>query len=321
MDYVPDIRDWEEFGHIPQERDSMRKDALEVEVRDIFKLFERDNNGQCDVREVGTMVRALGMNPPEKQLDAMIDEMEEKSTTGYIKYKRDPVQCKGVKRETFNLIRWDFRDMIHVKWVPEHGPKMEGYDPPRKGEDPPHPGGPVKIVKGMRLLKINGHTLRSDPDNPERSQQPPSPGPPPKGLKRFYAVKRRRTLKDNFYELLERLDKEGVTELDLEFDHKFFDTECQKPRRFLELCMETLLTHNYQGTLIARDPEEKILKAFEALDPERRGFIDSEYLKELMTSRGERFTNEEVLEMLNAAADPETGYIKYDDYASILATD
>ena len=186
------VHEWEEFSFIPPHREKRRKAKLEEEIKNIFKLFERDKNGLCDVREVGTMVRALGLNPKESQLDKMIREMESDQSTGYVKFKRDPVK----------------------------------------------PGDTV-----------------------------------------------------------------------------------EEPRRFFELMLDILLTYEYNGELIIRDSEETILRAFEALDPEKKGYIDSEYLKELMTTRGERFTNEEVLEMLNAAADPETGYIKYDDYSPILACD
>eukprot|EP00755_Sulcionema_specki_P037090 Sspe_Gene.108203::Locus_87362_Transcript_1_1_Confidence_1.000_Length_661::g.108203::m.108203 len=186
------VGDWEEFRFIPPHREKLRREKLEKKIRDVFKLFERDNNGMCDIREVGTMVRALGLNPRERQLEEMIKEIESEQSTGFVKYKRDPVQ-PGEKTE--------------------------------------------------------------------------------------------------------------------------------EPRRFFELMMDILTTHEFQGELMIRDSEETILRAFEVLDPEKRGFIDSEYLKELMTSRGEKFTNEEILEMLNAAADPETGYIKYGDYAPILALD
>ena len=186
--------DWEEFTFVPPAREQRRKQRIESNIRDVFKLFERDNAGLCDVREIGTMVRALGINPRESQIDDMIREMETAQSTGYIKYCRDPV--------------------------------------------------------------------------------PPG-------------------------------EKQATPE----------------PRRFLELMMDVLITHEYNGELITRDNEALILKAFEVLDPEKKGYVDSDHLKELLTTRGERFTSEEILEMLNAAADPETGYVKYEDYAPILSCD
>ena len=38
-------------------------------------------------------------------------------------------------------------------------------------------------------------------------------------------------------------------------------------------------------------------------------------------TNGEKFTEAEVQEFLNAAADPDTGVIRYDDYAEILANE
>eukprot|EP00331_Platyophrya_macrostoma_P026505 CAMPEP_0176438316 /NCGR_PEP_ID=MMETSP0127-20121128/19204_1 /TAXON_ID=938130 /ORGANISM="Platyophrya macrostoma, Strain WH" /LENGTH=145 /DNA_ID=CAMNT_0017822229 /DNA_START=152 /DNA_END=589 /DNA_ORIENTATION=+ len=82
-----------------------------------------------------------------------------------------------------------------------------------------------------------------------------------------------------------------------------------------------LLTHEFKGRLVARDSESRILKAFEVLDREGKGYLPAEYLKELLTTMGERFSGEEITEMVNAAADPETGNVYYEEFASILATE
>ena len=42
------------------------------------------------------------------------------------------------------------------------------------------------------------------------------------------------------------------------------------------------------------DPENTILKAFSAFDDNRNGKINAEYLRECMTTMGDRFTDEEV---------------------------
>jgi len=34
-------------------------------IKDAFALFDKDSKGVCDVREVGTVVRHLGINPTE----------------------------------------------------------------------------------------------------------------------------------------------------------------------------------------------------------------------------------------------------------------
>lgn len=42
------------------------------------------------------------------------------------------------------------------------------------------------------------------------------------------------------------------------------------------------------------DPENTILKAFSAFDDNRNGKINADYLRECMTTMGDRFTDEEV---------------------------
>ena len=52
----------------------------------------------------------------------------------------------------------------------------------------------------------------------------------------------------------------------------------------------TLMGEKLSGT----DPEHEILQAFEELDPKKTGFVNGDSLRELMTSMGDRFTDEEV---------------------------
>ena len=40
-----------------------------------FTLFERDRSGLCDARELGTVLRSLGINPTEAQLHSFREDM------------------------------------------------------------------------------------------------------------------------------------------------------------------------------------------------------------------------------------------------------
>ena len=42
----------------------------------------------CDVREIGTIVRHLGVFPSEQQLRELLNECEEEEPTGFIKFER-----------------------------------------------------------------------------------------------------------------------------------------------------------------------------------------------------------------------------------------
>lgn len=68
-------------------------------------------------------------------------------------------------------------------------------------------------------------------------------------------------------------------------------------------------------------PEDVLLRAFEALDPAKRGFLTKEELIKYMTEEGEPFSQEEMEEMLAATIDPETNAIHYKDYITTMMID
>ena len=85
--------------------------------------------------------------------------------------------------------------------------------------------------------------------------------------------------------------------------------------------LKILITNDLNGTIIVRNDEARIIRAFETLDQEKRGYLDAEFLREVMTSMGDRFSTEEVAEMISASAEPETGRVYYEDFAALMAVD
>ncbi|KAK7792565.1 hypothetical protein R5R35_008662 [Gryllus longicercus] len=83
--------------------------------------------------------------------------------------------------------------------------------------------------------------------------------------------------------------------------------------KFLQ-CMVRLVEEN---KLQPAEPEE-LLKAFQMLDPEKRGYITKEEMTKYMLEEGEPFTQEEVDEMMGVAVDSETGNIPYEYYINQL---
>lgn len=175
---VPTVLDVEEFNFIPPERKERRRALILRKIEEVFSSFERENSRSCDVREVGTIIRAMGINPTEAEVLGIIETVEEAQSTGFIQFDK------------------------------------------------------LKTV-----------------------------------------------------------------------------------------LVDILLTNEFKGQLMVRDSEETIVKAFELLDRDKKGYIEAEYLREIITTMGERFNNDEMLEFINSAADPETGFIYYEDYAAVLATE
>jgi len=148
---------------------------LKAKIKAAFSIFDKDEKQECDVREIGTIVRSLNIYPTEKQLQRWIHEIEEEEATGFIKYEK--------------------------------------FEP--------------------------------------------------------LAVK---------------------------------------------LLTEEALSHK-------RHAEDEIVKAFQVLDEDKKGYLEADELQRLMTQYGEKFSSDEVKEMLTAAVDVELGRVFYEDYAELLAAD
>ncbi|KAL1124633.1 hypothetical protein AAG570_001257, partial [Ranatra chinensis] len=59
---------------------------------------------------------------------------------------------------------------------------------------------------------------------------------------------------------------------------------------------------------------EELLKAFQTLDKENKGYLTREFLEKAIMEDGEPFTQDEVDEMMAVAIDPDTGHINYEYY-------
>ena len=49
---------------------------LFLEYRDAFKFFDKDGNGYITTRELGAIMRSLGQNPTETELQDMVNEVD-----------------------------------------------------------------------------------------------------------------------------------------------------------------------------------------------------------------------------------------------------
>ena len=50
--------------------------SLFLEYRDAFKFFDKDGNGYITTRELGAIMRSLGQNPTETELQDMVNEVD-----------------------------------------------------------------------------------------------------------------------------------------------------------------------------------------------------------------------------------------------------
>ena len=49
---------------------------LFIEFKEAFSLFDKDGDGTITTKELGTVMRSLGQNPTEAELQDMINEVD-----------------------------------------------------------------------------------------------------------------------------------------------------------------------------------------------------------------------------------------------------
>lgn len=48
-----------------------------AEFREAFKIFDKDGDGKIDRTELGTVMRALGQNPTQREIDDLVNEIDQ----------------------------------------------------------------------------------------------------------------------------------------------------------------------------------------------------------------------------------------------------
>ncbi|KAI4493099.1 hypothetical protein M0802_009649 [Mischocyttarus mexicanus] len=107
-----------------------------------------------------------------------------------------------------------------------------------------------------------------------------------------------------------------VTEAELqEIQVQIEDVEnnCVPLKKFVEYMHKAISERKFKPA----EPED-LLKAFQLLDPDNRGYIMKDDLEKTLMEIGEPFTKEEVADMMSVACDSATNRIYYEHYINLL---
>ena len=63
-------------GLIMSDSSPLTEDQV-AEFKEVFSLFDRDQDGSITSKELETVMRSLGQNPKEEELNEMINEIDE----------------------------------------------------------------------------------------------------------------------------------------------------------------------------------------------------------------------------------------------------
>ena len=68
--------------------------ALCLELMEAFSLFDKDGDGLITTKELGTVMRSLGQNPTEAELQDMINEVD---ADGMAQDKANPCRSEDIQ--------------------------------------------------------------------------------------------------------------------------------------------------------------------------------------------------------------------------------
>lgn len=58
-----------------------------AEFKEAFSLFDKDGDGTITTKELGTVMRSLGQNPTEAELQDMINEVDADGTKYFLTFR------------------------------------------------------------------------------------------------------------------------------------------------------------------------------------------------------------------------------------------
>ncbi|XP_068122093.1 myosin regulatory light chain 10 [Hyperolius riggenbachi] len=76
----------------------------------------------------------------------------------------------------------------------------------------------------------------------------------------------------------------------------------------------TMFGEKLKGT----DPEETILNAFKIFDPDGKGHIKADYIREMLTTQADRFNQEEISQMFHAFRPDVAGNLDYKNLCYVI---
>jgi len=78
------------------------------EIKDCFTLYDNDGNGKIPCEKLGTVIRSLGQNPTEAEVEDMVRNMIRGPTFGMPELTQVMARCMGESRNKPEEIRESF---------------------------------------------------------------------------------------------------------------------------------------------------------------------------------------------------------------------
>ncbi|XP_044836073.1 calmodulin-like protein 5 [Mauremys mutica] len=308
-----------------------------AEFKEAFSLFDKDGDGTITTSELGTVMRSLGQNPTEAELQDMIGELDAdgSGTVDFPEFlsmmarKMRDTDSEEEIREAFRVFDRDKNGYIsaaelrHV--MTNLGEKLtdEEVDEMIREADS-NSDGQVNYEEFVRMMTEKMPTFDS-PGGPlfhpwARESQETSPQLTEEQIAEF---------KEGF--LLFDKDGEGTIttgelgSIMLSLGQNSTEAKLQDMIGELDLDGSGTIDFPEFLSMMARkmrdtDSEEEIREAFHVFDEDRNGYISVAELQQIMTNLGEKLTDEEVDEMIKEADADCDGRVNYKAFVRMMAS-
>ncbi|XP_056021983.1 calmodulin-alpha-like [Ostrea edulis] len=276
-------------------------DQLSPEIRKDFKetfnLFDKDGDGTISTNELAMVMRSLGQNPSDAELEKMLKGVDEDGNGSidfeeFVLMMADKLERSNTEdeiREAFKLFDKDDNGYISVSELKniltETGEKIT----------------PEEANELIKAIDKDGDGKIDYEEAKPVFNEFDNDGDGYIDASELGTALKRMGLNPSLQKIqsmIGEVDKDGNKKIDFE--------------EFLKFAKKT-----------HRDPEEikcSLTEAFKTLDTNGDGFITREELKSVMTKMGERLSEEEAEEMIRKADQNEDGKINYEEYVAVMST-
>ncbi|XP_062503825.1 uncharacterized protein LOC134180645 [Corticium candelabrum] len=293
-----------------------------AEFKEAFSLFDKDGDGTITTKELGTVMRSLGQNPTEAELQDMINEVDAdgNGTIDFPEFltmmarKMKEADSEEEIREAFRVFDKDGNGFIsaaelrHV--MTNLGEKLTDEEVDEMIREADIDGdGQVNYDEFVKMMTANCRDLEimttynllpkraglSKKDIEEAFKLFDKDGNGSISRKELGAVMKSLGLKpteDEMKAMIESADTNANESLDLD--------------EFLQLMSE------------ATRPDKELREAFKEFDKDGNGVITPDELRSVMKSMGEKLTDSELDEMIKKADKSGDGKVDYEEFVKLM---